>query len=509
MIIDKVKPYWTDEEWQEREQIRKDIDDYYKYAVDKLGISLPVSEFDAEIKRLDDLAFKITYAVEGRYIASRTKEEVFKDAEEIVAAIEKEDFLEYLSFLKKLSIQKDLTAENFENCYRFILHHLRVQLNALLEWEKIFALAKNRAACWYIDQNATFFPTVHGKATDIIARMSSRGLATDPFTGDLSIDKDDVIMTIEAFNKLAGAIGIGAHKLLMAGLINFTANNNISKGEGYSGKINYEVSIPLKEYAKRCGYEVDPVISKKTTEAEASKEKKRAANALKDARKKISKNLEILANSSLTWKEKVKSTTKGKDGKEKIKYLDRDYVKVSIIGTRGIKDGYISMVFDPVFSKYLLMLPVTQYSAALWPIDERNSNAYNIGLKLCEHYNMDSNHIRKTAQTLKVQTILEYTNLPSIDTVREQHLSWQDRIKEPFEAALDTLTGGLLKDWKYCHAKGVDLTDDEASFKDFETWKETRLQFTLKDAPDHSARLQKKTERKIQQVRKKKAAASL
>ena len=165
------------------------------------------------------------------------------------------------------------------------------------------------------------------------------------------------------------------------------------------------------------------------------------------------------------------------------------------------------MTFDPVFSQYLIRLPLTQYSVALLSVDARNNNAYTMGLKMTEHFNLDNNHIVGTAQLLKVKTLLECIDLPTITKVREGRKSWEERIKEPFENSLDTLTQcGLLSDWRYSHSKGLEMTDEEAtSFTTYEEWERTLVHFTLKDAPDHTARLEARAEeKKARQARGKK-----
>ena len=341
-----------------------------------------------------------------------------------------------------------------------------------------------------VAERENFLPMLHGKATDAIAGMSSRAGEVNPLTGVLTVNNKEVKLLVSQFNKLTGTLGINTHKLLSVGVAQFTALNNI--GGKPSEKINYMVTLSLKEYALQCGYDVEE--HHKDTPEEQEKEARRASNALKDAQKKVKKDLDILRNSSISWSEKVK----GKAG---------DFLDIAIIGSKGIRKGYIYMVFDPAFAQYLIKLPLTQYPKALLRVDARNGNAYNMGLKMTEHFNMDNNQIKGTAQLLKVSTLLENLDLPSIDTVLKNRNRWEDRIKEPFEKALDTLTQcGLLSDWRYSHSKGLEMTDEEAtSFTTYEEWERTLVHFTLKDAPDHTARLEARAEeKKARQARGKK-----
>ena len=335
-----------------------------------------------------------------------------------------------------------------------------------------------------------YFPMLHGKATDAIAGMSSKNGEKNPISGALTITNKEVKLLISQFNQLTGALGINTHKLLSVGVAQFTAGNNV--GGRDTDHLTYNVTIPLKEYALQCGYDVEE--HPKDTPEEQEKEAKRASNALKDAQKKVKKDLDILRNSSISWSEKVK----GKAG---------DFLDIAIIGSKGIRKGYIYMVFDPAFAQYLIKLPLTQYPKALLKVDARNGNAYNMGLKMTEHFNMDNNQIKGTAQLLKVSTLLENLDLPSIETVRKTRKSWEERIKEPFENALDVLTQcGLLSDWRYSHSKGLEMTDEEAtSFSTYEEWENTLVHFTLADAPDHTLRLEARAEeKKARQAKKKK-----
>lgn len=341
-----------------------------------------------------------------------------------------------------------------------------------------------------VAERENFLPMLHGKATDAIAGMSSRAGEVNPLTGALTVNNKEVKLLVSQFNKLTGTLGINTHKLLSVGVAQFTALNNI--GGKPSEKINYVVTLSLKEYALQCGYDVEE--HHKDTPEEQAIEAKRASNALKDAQKKIKKDLQLLKNITISWSEKVK----GKAG---------DYTDIAIIGTNAIRKGYIYMTFDPVFSQYLIRLPLTQYSVALLSVDARNNNAYNMGLKMTEHFNLDNNQIVGTAQLLKVKTLLECIDLPTITKVREGRKSWEERIKEPFENSLDTLTQcGLLSDWRYSHSKGLEMTDEEAtSFTTYEEWESTLVHFTLKDAPDHTARLEARAEeKKARQARGKK-----
>lgn len=332
-----------------------------------------------------------------------------------------------------------------------------------------------------LQESSRYLPMLHGKATDSIATMAKSTIVENKLNNTGVVDTGEVRLVIDKFTELSGTLGVSTHKLLSTAVASFTGLNHT--GNKAREANHTVVNIPLKEYALYCGYGVEEHTTETPEEAKA--EAIRAENALKNARKKINKDLAILFSSSLSWREKVR----GKQG---------DYVDIRLIEAKGIKGGYITIKFSQTFSEYLVKLPMTQYPVTLLAVDERNNNAYSMGLKMAEHFNMDNNQRRETAQLLKVKTLLAYTTLPSIDSPTVKRVGWENRIKEPFEKSLDALTAcGLLEDWEYSHAKGGAMTDEEATtFSNYEEWAETLVHFTLKDAPDHTERLEARAEEK-------------
>lgn len=339
-----------------------------------------------------------------------------------------------------------------------------------------------RALCYSVEQSSEFLPVLHGKAIDAISRMSGSKPTRNPLNNTGSIERGEVKLLIKSLDTLTGTLGISTHKLLSTAIARFTANNHTGRGKDRT-LATAKVSIPLKDYALKCGYDVEEHPTDNPEEAE--KEALRVKRTLDNVRRKVKKDLDLLYNASISWKEKVK----GKDA---------DFADVRILGGKGIKAGRINIEFSVSLAEYLILLPLTQYPPALLSLDERNINAYNIGLKMAFHYSNDNNQIRGTAQLLKVKTLLEYTNLPTISEVRTKEKSWEERIKEPFEKALDALTGrGLLEDWRYSHSKGEEMTDEEAtSFKNYEEWADRLVHFILSNAPNHARRISHQRSRK-------------
>ena len=331
-----------------------------------------------------------------------------------------------------------------------------------------------------IEHEEHFLPMLHGKATDAIAAMAGEKLAEDKINNTGIVDAGDVKLILNQFNELSGTLGVSTHKLLSTAVTVFTKNNHTGKVKDLRA---LRVHFPLRDYAKKCGYDVEIHIRENMTAEQIQKETKRAENALKNARKKIKKDLVLLTSSSLYWEEKVR-------GKRK------DFAIANILGKGEINKGNVVLEFTLTMGEYLVQLPITQYPMALLSLDERNNNAYVMGLKMTEHYNMDNNQKKGTAQLLKVKSLLQSTTFPNINNTSVKKNNWRNRIKEPFENALDMLTKcGLLENWRYSHSKGKEMTDVEATnFASYADWENTLIYFTLKDAVYNTFRLEIKND---------------
>ena len=156
------------------------------------------------------------------------------------------------------------------------------------------------------EQASEFLPVLHGKATDAIARMSGSKPTPNPLNNTASIESGEVKLIIRSLDTLSGTLGVSTHKLLSTAIAGFTALNHTGKGKDRSLR-EAKVAIPLKEYALKCGYDVEEHPTDSPEEAE--KEALRAKRALDNVRRKVKKDLELLYNASISWKEKVK----GKD----------------------------------------------------------------------------------------------------------------------------------------------------------------------------------------------------
>ena len=289
-----------------------------------------------------------------------------------------------------------------------------------------------------------------------MTRMQSRYGNQDIF-GTLTIEGSGICLQVKDFSDIGKAFGITTHKLLCAGLIWFTKKNNIGDDRD---NIQTEITIPLRDYALLCGH-VGIV-------AKDENDQSRANESLKTVRKQISKDLKLLLQSSLQWQE----TTRGKN---------EDYECPILIDGR-IKNGYIYMTFSQTFAKYLKHRRITEYPEKLFSVDNRKANAYRIGQACAFHFYNTNNKKDGNYNKLKISTLLKYTNLPTIQTVREAKCgTWRNLIKKPLEKALNELLAkGIISEWEYKKTVSSLLSDKEHKMT-FEEWADSLVHFECID----------------------------
>lgn len=333
---------------------------------------------------------------------------------------------------------------------------------------------------WAILKNN--MPAYHGKVVDMLARFSSRDVIEKSKTnrGIIESKEGDYKVIINGLDTLKGNFSINTHKLLFASIAEFTRLNNSNCDTAY------RIVFPFKDYARLLNYKIDECETD-TPEA-AKKEKKRARQAYKNAKRSISNDAAFLKAMDILCRENTKEGA-------------RDFDSISLFDRVAIRDGYIIMEFGRNMAEYLKTLPLTQYPQALFSIDARKPNTYRIGVKMVEHYNMVANQKRKNATRLRVSTLLKETDLPTIDDLRNEAQNdarhWKDRIKKYFEKALDELTGKVIKSWKYTREKGKPITKEEvAKVSDYYAFINLYIEFELLNAPDHTKRIAEKARTK-------------
>ena len=312
-------------------------------------------------------------------------------------------------------------------------------------------------------------PIYHGEYIKMAADVTKRPQKMEPLSNEIVINggQRDYIYKLANADKIKGLNRINTHKLFMVCVAGFTKQNSY---KDKSGKIDTKVSFPVKDYAALLGYNV--LEKPTTTPEEAEKEKKRANECLKFARREIKQDLNILYECSYSWREKIR----GKD---------EDISDMRIISSKTMRNGYIEVGISIEFAEYLIKhSAMTQYPQVLLSVDGQHNNAYYLGLKMAEQWHIYKNQAKGTNNILSIKTILDNVDLPSIEKIKEQRASWQGRIKESLEQALDYLQEKqFLKSWEYVRAKGEPISDLEMNdiIKDYNLYAELYLKFDIKD----------------------------
>lgn len=296
----------------------------------------------------------------------------------------------------------------------------------------------------------------HGKAIDMLAAFSYKDIKLNKLR-DTAIVEDpvrDFTLMIQEVDKLKAELGVNTHKLLSLCVCEYTRTHTP------------RIAVPFLKYAELSEINIE------------NKE------SLKSFRKRTAQQLNLMASMHATFKEEVRHKTLTFD---RINYFER---------VRLDKD-YIIATFTPTMAEYLKLLPETPFHRGLFAINGKKPNAYRIGNKINTLYNMDNNIIQGTAGISKVKTLLDVTDLPTIEDLQNEKKNnrrqWYTRIKEPFEKAMDELTGKVIKDWEYTRGKGIPLTDEEAyNITDYETFINLYVKYELIDAPDHTERLERR-----------------
>lgn len=323
----------------------------------------------------------------------------------------------------------------------------------------------------------------HGKATDTLATMNSKYLKTDLITQTSTITQKGVKLEISEFDKFTKSLNINTHKLLNVAIAGLASNNNYNPNITRSSPPRCKVVIDFEKYASALGY--DLTKKRTTTKEESEQERKRIKNTTDLARRAIKRDILTLLHSTLTWTEKVK----GRAG---------DFAGINILGAGSISRGNIYIEFSESMANYLLQLPMTKYPEELLKIDARNPNPYTIGVKLWEHYNMDSNKGAGTDQCLKVETILNVTNLATYEELGEERRHWWERVKEPLERALQTLIEqNILDSWSYASANNKPVSKKQADklSTSYQKFISLYVIYTPKNAPNQTQRIQRNMEK--------------
>ena len=344
--------------------------------------------------------------------------------------------------------------------------------------------------------------TFIGKPMTALAKARTRGIV-DPVT-HASLTIGNVTMRLEGVGKIdkngnpvIQLPGGGEAKLLRYGVSALTQIN-----AQYSKKPTLRIYGDTKDFARANKAKIDP--QQMATPEEQEKENQRAAKALENFVAKLGKNARML------------KTGVQFDFVEILRGKEISYSGLSMLGAYYIDAEIIMLEFTQTAAEYFVQQPLSITPRAYYAIDERKPNALAIADELIRQYGNENNVIRNTEGVLKVDTLLSKTSLPTIDELtgkggknkagetvnRAYRYRWIDRIKEPFEEALDELTKvGLIKDWCYCLSGKQPLPDDEPIIR-YEQFISLYVRFELSGYDSHADRVKLIEEKRATQVQK-------
>ena len=293
-----------------------------------------------------------------------------------------------------------------------------------------------------------------GKALYALGQARTVG-KIDKIRRNLNIN--GVTIFLKNFKEIS-SLGVAEQKIFRYIIAAFTEKNSTGT---QNPQLRQRLFLSLSDYAKVTGTDI-------STE-----------DRLKNFKKKLKKNLDNLKeDTTFSWTE----TIGGKD---------KSYTNISFISGHRITKDTIVVELSLSAAEYLVSLNTfIQYPRSLYLIDDRDYNSFAIGETLARHYSMNNNVIRGTEQMISVLKLLECTSFPSYETIKEQRASWEQKIKEPLEKALEHLHQcGTIKDWCYSKAKGIKLTDEEAyQITSYEKFVSLYIWYELNEYPEHSER---------------------
>ena len=267
-------------------------------------------------------------------------------------------------------------------------------------------------------------------------------------------------------------IGVGAAKAFRYILAEFTKHNSQNMPKD---KIINRIFLNVKDFAEANGININ------------------SSDAMKNFRRKLKGNLNILLTHKISWSDKIKG---------KKEYFP-EMTWISAFKPTG--DLFMIEVTQSM-AEILALLPMIYYSRTLYSLDDREFNAFAIGEAMCIHYCQENNVIKGTENKISVLKLLEKTSFPTYKELKEHKWSWEEKVKEPFENCLEKLYQcGFLKDRKYCYAGGIEITDEEVRagvIDSYEKFISLLVKFELNEFNSHEKRLTEIVQKKDESIKK-------
>ena len=329
-------------------------------------------------------------------------------------------------------------------------------------------------------KEATYKPIYNGNLTNGLMRLSKRDFEPDRRGKNAYYDAPNgTKYSISEFDKLIGALGVSTKKLLDTATAALTEQNFFR-----TQNINPTVHIPLVIYGERNGYKLTPET--KATPEEQKKENERVRQRVKEFRLKCKSDLLDLEKIACTAEE-----TSGRNAGE--------YARMGLITkSHSVRQGIITINFDPVAARYLVNGGVMWLPLVLLSVDNRKNNTYSIGRKIALQNSIDNNFFAGTDCTLSVKSLLSAA--PEIPTRQELEDSgnrnWKAKIKGVLEKSLNELVElyPIITKWEYRNPKtGETYTAEQAQSLTWEVYYSLMVDWVLSyTIPEQQERRAKK-----------------
>lgn len=475
MIIEKHTLFYTDREKDEIDRLSDEVDTLVRRTLQIVDILVPDEsgqlreeqinaaaaarkeggELSTQLRALTSRLIEIDEAAVTRYITSFKGNlgAITADIKEVLSAVTKEDYKSWANSRSKLSDENERKQyrAGYKSCYLFMLYVIRVQHRAISEAgfdeETAKDLASSRAQDFYKKpQGRKGKPSKEETEKALNPAAGKEGyskMLSGPLTTKFALTtntpkrtKKDLIsgLTIvtdpsgglKLFSEIEHELGVFTQKTFHYLTLLLTKQVTYKK-EVEAAQLR--VSGQIDEFMSACGIPITPSSRDKT-------------------RKQLNKSLNYLYEVSFDYKDW--------DGTPNSRTRLISHLPI-------IKNNEIKVTFSLELAEILANSFIMQYSEKLLMIDNRNPNAYRLGLYLNQLFSNFSNQRRRRNNIVSVKSALvSCVGIPTEEEVRLSNArSLTHRIIVPFEKALDALSEGGVLTWEYCNAKGNPLTDEQ------------------------------------------------
>ena len=251
--------------------------------------------------------------------------------------------------------------------------------------------------------------------------------------GTFKITQGEECIYIDDYEEVT-AHSKGSYRLNTYRLLDFLiwqldgANRPTASKGGYMTPLCTQLTLPLEQYIRCCGYEAEITASKR-----------------KDSQKEVQNDLRLLCATQIGWD---------------------DGGAVRILDTGCVRNGQIIVDFSQRMATHLLQkCPYMWYPLKLMQLSGKSLLAYSLGRSMALHSSIINNQWRGTDQTYSVRRLLQYCrSLPTLDEVQARNGNYRQAIIRPFTAALDRLEDLEIIGWNWKINEGEEFPKNYNDF---------------------------------------------